>query len=118
MQYRSYNILLSCYELIDFYQGVISKIPHPESVTFVIIRRYPARAIFNSLRHVALSYSWIGYLQANDPPRVLLPKIVDHAFPCTHRGIAVSSNRFVPWLLPDTVRCFPCYSWQKSAFRR
>ena len=39
-----------------------------------------------------LCYSWIGYLQANGPPRALLSKSVDHGFTCAHRIVADNSN--------------------------
>ena len=39
-----------------------------------------------------LCYSWIGYLQANGPPRVLLSISVDHGFTCAHREVADNSN--------------------------
>ena len=39
-----------------------------------------------------LCYSWIGYLQANGPPRALLSKSVDHGFTCSHRSNADNPN--------------------------
>ena len=39
-----------------------------------------------------LCYSWIGYLQANGPPRALLSISVDHGFTCAHRRNADNSN--------------------------
>ena len=36
---------------------------------------------FNSLRHWPLCYSWVGYQQANGPPRALPSNSVDHGVP-------------------------------------
>ena len=49
-----------------------------------------------------LCYSWIGYLQANGPPWVLLSFYVDHDFSCRQSEAANNSNLKSYWLLPDT----------------
>lgn len=75
-----------------------------------------------------LCYSWIGYLQANGPPRALLSKSVDHGFTCAHRKIADNSNlevitalfrycQIFIWLLAEICTlmlisaCLPTTSW-------
>ena len=62
-----------------------------------------------------LCYSWIGYLQANGPPWVLLSFYVDHDFSCRQSEAANNSNLKSYWLLPDTVNCLLVTFLQKSA---
>ena len=59
-----------------------------------------------------LCYSWIGYLQANGPPWVLLSFYVDHDFSCQQSEAANNSNLKSYWLLPDTVNRFTSYFFE------
>ena len=64
-----------------------------------------------------LCYSWIGYLQANGPPLVLLSILVDHDYSCQHRGNANDSNLKsyqCSFQILSIVYLF-LFSWQKSA---
>ena len=63
-----------------------------------------------------LCYSWIGYLQANGPPWVLLSFCVDHDCSCRQRRNADNSNLFRFLAPPRCCQWFTCYFlWQKSA---
>ena len=62
-----------------------------------------------------LCYSWIGYLQANGSPWVLLSNFVDHDFSCQHRVNAYNSNLKCyqrPFRMLSMIYLF---LWQKSA---
>lgn len=54
-----------------------------------------------------LCYTWIGYQQANGPPRVLQSKSVDHGSPCAHSEYTDNSDLV---LTTAPLRCCPLFS--------